>query len=435
MGVNEESSLRRALKFVHFLAASMGTPMASSVFLSIILMALVARDGTDLLLSIVLSTVIVSLVALAYGELVSVHPTAAGNRVFLQPLVGNRLAITLSLVWIAALMGGAGVEAFIFGEVLNFLYPALPVFLYVALGLGLIMLVNIVGVEVSGRFQSVLSFTVASALVALSVYALSLSGVGRLTFGPPNALRIFVSSSISVYFFLGFARVTTLGEEAEDYRRALPLSMPTGVLLLGLVFGLVSLAFLKVEPLNVLSNTYVPQILLGKYLLGERLAVVAALLSLLMSFGAFNAGLLGTSRLIYALGREGVLPKVLGSISPRFLTPVRSIITLYFIVLGVAGYILLTKDFSLTLLLAAAVDSVLYALVALSAFKHLRTYRAEDIPFRPRGGAVLFPLVAALFFLFGGLIFATSSPYLVLATLVLFGLLYFSVMVRLRKPA
>lgn len=399
--------LKRSLRFVHFLAATMGTPLGSSGFLTMILMAQVAGDGTDLLLAMALSTAIVTLAAFAYGELVSIFPTAAGNRAFLRPLIGNRLAITAAMVWVAILFGGAGAEAYIFGNVLNYLFPPIPTFVYVVVGLGLIIVLNAVGVEPTAKVQIVLTTVVAVSLVAVSVYALAFSDVGTISFPSPNPSAILQASATSVYLFLGFGRVTTLGEEAEDYKRSLPRSMPIGVLLLGVIMALVALSFLKVEPLSVLASTSVPQVLLGRYLLGAGLAAAVAVISLGMSFTAFNAGLLGTSRLVYALGRERILPARVGKVSERYLTPVVGLVGMYVIVLGISAYVVASGNYSTPLLLAAAVDSFIYGLVALSAFKHLR--KGGDVPFRPPGGKVYFPIIAIVLFVFGALVFLTSA--------------------------
>lgn len=425
-------SLKRSLRFVHFLAATMGTPLGSSGFLTMILMAQVAGDGTDLLLAMALSTIIVTLAAFAYGELVSIFPTAAGNRAFLRPLIGNRLAITAAMVWVAILFGAAGAEAFIFGNVLNYLEPAVPPFAYVVLGLGLIIVLNAVGVEPTARVQIVLTTVVAVSVTAVSVYALAFSGTGTLSFPAPNPGVILQASAISVYLFLGFGRVTTLGEEAEDYKKSLPSSMPIGVFLLGVIMALVALSFLKVEPLAVLAGTTVPQVLLGKYLLGGGLAVAVALVSLMMSFTAFNAGLLGTSRLVYALGRERILPARLGKVSGRYLTPVTSLIAMYFIVLAISAYVVESGNYSTPLLLAAAVDSFVYCLVVLSAFKQLRRGPRVDIPFRPRGGKFYFPVIAAVLAVFGVLVFLTSSPVVAVVAAVTVVAVYIYVDLRLR---
>jgi len=51
---------------------------------------------------------------------------------------------------------------------------------------------------------------------------------------------------------------------------------------------------------------------------------------------AFNAGMLSTSRLVYALAREGSLPKVFSRLTLRFFTPYVALLFLYALALAVS---------------------------------------------------------------------------------------------------
>ncbi len=92
-------SLKRILKFNRLVAVTMGTPLASSVFPSLILLDLTAYSLIDELIAVLFATILVIMVSLAYSQLVSIYPTAAGNRVFLKKPLGDVLALGLSLMW------------------------------------------------------------------------------------------------------------------------------------------------------------------------------------------------------------------------------------------------------------------------------------------------------------------------------------------------
>lgn len=387
----------------------MGTPLASSVFISIILMEAYASSLTGLLLAVLLSTALTSLAALSYGELVSIYPSAAGNRVFLKKPLGDVPSLTISFMWTVVILGAAGVEAYVLGNVLHYLAPYLPALAWSIISLTAILAVNMVGVEVSGNVQAALTFTIASALIAFSAIALAAPHQPQAASGRVGLGDTLTAAAVGVYFFIGFDRVTTLGEEALDYKRGIPRAMPVGIVLLGAVFALVSSAILVRVPLAAVSSSPTPQIVLGRYMLNQAYAVAIAVVSVLMSFGAFNAGLLGTSRLIYALGREGTLPAFLGRISPRFYTPTPALLLLYGVVLATTAAVYATRSFTLPVVAAALYNSFVYALVAYSALWHHRRLRAEETPYRVKGGLVLFPLTAAVFAALG-LLLAASYP-------------------------
>lgn len=406
-----EVKLKRALKFNRLVAITMGTPLASSVFLSILLMVFTAGDLLNLVLSIIVATVIVVLASLAYGQLVSVYPSAAGNRIFLKKPMGDTAAIVFSLMWIFILLAAAGVESYTLGYVMNFLVPLVSPYIWSILGLAIILGINLIGVEISGNFQTGITYFVALSLVVISLVAIFTTNFSKFGLGSLNIVAVFTSAAIGVYFFLGFARVTTLGEETVDYERGIPKAMPIGVLLLGVLFMLVSISIFEKVPFASLQTTVIPQVLLGKYLLPDRnYAIIVAIISVIMSFTTFNAGLLGTSRLVYALGREGVLPTFLGKIESRHFTPYFSLIFLFFVVWVFVTLVYLTKNFSVPVLVAAGFDSFMYGFTAYSAFWHKRKLKAEEMPFNVKYGQSLFLATAIAFTVIGTLLLLTS-PY------------------------
>ena len=420
-------NLKRSLKFTRLIAVTMGTPLAASVFLSIIIMETYTTNLPSMLLAVVISTVLAATAALSYGELASIYPSAAGNRVFLKKPMGNVISVTLSFMWTIIILGAAGVEAYVLGNVLHFLLPFLPSILWSVISLTVIVIINAVGVEVSGNFQMGVTFFIALSLVAISVVALATPHQAVNTGGSINIVNSFTAAAVGVYFFLGFGRVTTLGEEAIDFKRGIPRAMPIAIVLLGVIFLFVSSAIFTRVPIALVASSPVPQIVLGKYMLNRNFALVVAFVSAVMSFGTFNAGILGTSRLIYALGREGTLPSFLGRINSRFYTPTASLIFLYVIALVISVLVYATRSFQVPVLIAALFDSFMYAFVAYSAFWHHRRLKGSEIPFRIRGGTIIFLLTAMIFVVLAVLLILTSPATVTILTVlgILISGLYF----------
>ena len=404
-------TLNRRLKFTRLVAITMGTPLASSVFLSITIMLLMVGSLINLILSIVISTAVVILVSLAYGELVSIYPSAAGNRIFLKKPMGNTLAVSLSVMWVIIILGAAGIEAYMAGNVLSYVLGVLPPFVWSIIILTVVVLINILGVEISGNFQMLITLFVIVSLIAVSIYSIFfVRGAPSAGLGNLNWLSVFSASAVSIYFFIGFGRVTTLGEEAVDYKKGIPRAMPLGIGFIGFTFILASVAIFERVPISVLRGTVIPQIVLGNYILaGTKLPILIGIISIVMSFSAFNAGILGTSRLVYALGREGVFPSFLGNVHKRFLTPYASLLFLYVVVLSITALVFFTRNYSAIVLIAAAFDSFMYAFVSYSALWHKRKSKGKEIPFDVRGGTVIFIITTVIFSLLGLLLLLTSS--------------------------
>ena len=432
-------SLRRYLKFPHLLATTIGTPLGASTFLNIIfLITILGTNGTDLILALSLSSVIVIIMTFAYGELVSIYPTAAGVRMFLKKPIGDKYAVIASIYWILAILLAAGDEAYIFGAVLNNIFPVVPIPIWVVIGLTIILIINSLGIEISGIWQMVVTFTIVIALILASgVSYFSPAPMGNLYFSSPSIVKILYASSISVYFFIGFGRVSTLGEESKDYKRSLPIAMFIGVTILAIIIGSFCIAIVNSVPYTYLQTTKLPQIELGQFLLGRSFAIILAIVSILMSFSAFNAGVLGTSRLIYALGREGILPKAFSKLN-RFIVPYLSLIFMYGFALIATAIVFLTNSIEIPIIVAVGGDSFVYALVAYSALWHLRKLSREEIPFYVPYSKPFFAIVGITFVVLGVLAFASGSTWLssvmaIIIALSIFIIVYFYISSRLKR--
>jgi|GEM_PF-876770 Gamma-aminobutyrate permease and related permeases len=440
-------SLKRILKFNRLVAVTMGTPLASSVFPSLILLDLTAYSLIDELIAVLFATILVIMVSLAYSQLVSIYPTAAGNRVFLKKPLGDVLALGLSLMWTFIILGAAGVEGYVVGYLINYLIslyyqgPLLQIFSPFILSLivmTIILTINILGVELSGNFQMIITYFIAASLAIVSILSLIFLKNSTLSynngFGNFDIVAALSAAAIGVYFFLGFGRVTTLGEEAIDYKRSLPLAIPTGVSILGTIFILLSTALLLRVPISTLITFLIPQVFLGKYLIGGGGAVFMIIVSILMTFSTFNAGVLGTSRLIYALGREGTLPKLFGRVHSRYFTPYIGILLLYFVAVAMLILVTITQSFSIPLYVAAGFDSFMYAAIGYSALWHARKMKDYEY-FRVKGSKLIFTLVTIIFTLLGILLLLTTpiivSIIIIIGTILL--ILYAWLIIRRLK--
>jgi len=438
-------SLKRALKFSRLVAVTMGTPLASSVFPSLMLLDLAARSLINEVVAVLMATALVIIAALAYGELVSIYPTAAGNRVFLKKPLGDVIALALSLMWIFILLGAAGVEGYVVGYILHYLISlyvggiALTILSPLVLSLivmTLILAINILGVEISGNFQMGITYFIAASLIVISIISIfifrntvpqTITNIGNF-----NLIDALSAAAIGVYFFLGFGRVTTLGEEAVDYKRGLPLSIPIGVSILGIVFIFITTAIFMRVPITSLISMLIPQVLLGKYLLGSEGAIFMIIVSVLMSFSTFNAGVLGTSRLVYALGREGTLPRFLGKIHRRYFTPYTSLLFLYAIAVLMVFIITYTRSFSIPLYVAAGFDSFMYAAIGYSALWHVR-HKLGSTSFHVRGGSIIYLVATIIFTLLGILLLITTPP--VVTIIIVLGVISLIIYAKIRlKP-
>jgi amino acid transporter len=107
------------------------------------------------------------------------------------------------------------------------------------------------------------------------------------------------------FLFVGFEWVTPLALRRDSYDRLIPRSMLLAVAVEGLVNALLVAALARRLAQGEIIDNPIPQVLLGQRLLGSTPGTWLALaVSLLAILSTFKAGLLGGSRLVYALARE-----------------------------------------------------------------------------------------------------------------------------------
>lgn len=220
--------------------------------------------------------------------------------------------------------------------VINAYFPGIPIAASVIFFIIVSSLLNILGIKVANGVNWVLTgFQVLVALlfaVFAFAYVFSARGPAGLVSVSPfvNAssgmVPIAAGAAVAVYAFLGFDAVTTLAEETKDPHHTLPRALLLLVVLAGLIFVVVAYATQLVHPGQVFRNPDSAANEIG-------LAVGGRLLNSLYTGGIIAGGATcgiaaqaSAARLLFAMGRDGVLPsRFFGRLHPRFHTPARNI--------------------------------------------------------------------------------------------------------------
>src|SRR5262249_21975790 len=132
----------------------------------------------------------------------------------------------------------------------------------------------------------------------------------------------------AVYLFIGFEWVTMMGFSAKSYEHRIPLSMPLAILTNIVAYCVFALGLATQVPLGKITATSIPQLPYFIQMFGPRGTLVALALSVLAIISCFNAGVMGGSRLVHALAREGNFPKSWGAISLRTGAPIGGVLVL-----------------------------------------------------------------------------------------------------------
>ncbi|MEQ5819339.1 APC family permease [Halomonas sp. SCS19] len=312
----------------------------------------------------------------SYGRMASAYPVAGSAYAYVRHAINDRLgfmagwAILLDYLFLPMVIWLIG------AAYLHSAFPSVPVPVWLIAFIAVTTFINIIGLKLASLVNSVLMLVqvlVIAAFVALAVhYVLGDPSQPLWSLTPffgsadsPQMPLLMAGAAVACYSFLGFDAVTTLTEETRDAERTLPRAILLITLLGGLIFILVSYFVQLAAPGYQFTNADAAAYEIARNIGGD---VFVSIFLIGLVVGQFASGIAAQasgSRLLYAMGRDGVLStRLLGRLG-RFGTPTGGLI-----LSGVVALLALTMD----VLSAASFINfgafLAFALVNLSVIAH-----------------------------------------------------------------
>lgn len=236
------------------------------------------------------------------------------------------------------------------GYALQDMFPILPYWGWIALFVVSNTLVNLRGIEITARTNTVLLAFELFVLVAFIIAALIavMKGVAGATWNIAPIYKaegfsmgmVMSATSLAVLSFLGFDAISTLAEESKNPRKIVGRATVTALLLVGGLFVLQTyLAGLLWPDHTTFNNPDTAFYAVAEVAGGNWLRFLVAL-GTAVAWGVGD-GLVcqaAISRLLYSMARDKMLPSFLAKIHPKYQTPYAStlVVALIAITLGAA---------------------------------------------------------------------------------------------------
>lgn len=284
--------------------------------------------------TILVAMVAMILTAFSYGRMAALYPSAGSAYTY----VGRGLNPHLGFLagW-AMLLDYLVIPVFcvIFGSLsAQRLVPGVPYPVLVVLFTGMITFLNLLGIRSVARANQILLALMGGVFLLFVVLALRFlflhegwQGIFSLQpmYNPAtfSVRAIAAGTSFAALNYLGFDSVTTLAEDVENPRRNVLLATVLVCLFTGIFSSLIIYVGQRVWPdYQTFSHIETAFMEVAQRVGGAPLFLAMAVVVVVAVFGSALAAQAGASRLLFALGRDNVLPrKLFGHLDPKRSSP------------------------------------------------------------------------------------------------------------------
>lgn len=327
-----QETLARSLGLKEALSIGVGIMVGAGIFVFPGLAG--GRAGPAAMVSFGIGGLVALLVALPTAELATAMPRSGGGYHFVSRGLGSFFGTLAGIgQWLGLIFASAFYLAgfgFYASDLLGRLgwTSGLPAD-WTAFTTGVLLTgVAILGTRKSGRLQDWVVAGLLLVLVGFLSYGLldAFGAVGSPSlpgpFAPEGWRPVFGAAALIFTSYLGFQQIAVVSGEIRDPSRNLPRAIVGSVVIVMTLYVLtmlVAASFAAPEELRQSGETALARV--AETVLGTMGGIIISLAGLLATLSSANASILSSSRAVFALSRDEVVPEGLTAINRRFRTP------------------------------------------------------------------------------------------------------------------
>jgi APA family basic amino acid/polyamine antiporter len=335
-----EEGLKKTIGPFALTALGVGAIIGTGIFVVIGEGAKLA--GPSLFIAFILAAITCGFSALSYAELASAVPVSGSAYTFSYATLGELVAFIIG--WDLILEYGVSVAAVAVGwggNVNEFLTAAFNVELPKAIStspseggvfnIPAVFIVLVIatlltlGTRESTVFNAVMVVIKICILIFFIIVAFTAYNANHFNpFAPEGFGGIASASGVIFFAYIGFDAVSTASEESKNPSRDLPIAIIGSLVISTILYVLVSIAAVGVAPVKTLGGSDAPLAAglregagipwAGGVLAAGALIAITSVVLVIMY---------GQTRIFFAMCRDGLLPRRLAKVHPRFGTPAR----------------------------------------------------------------------------------------------------------------
>ena len=330
--VQREKKLRRRIGLLGVFSFGYAD-VGAGIYMTLGLVA--AHAGPAAPLAYAVASIPYLLTALSYAELSAAYPEAGGGMLFAERAFGRAVAFLAGWSLLLDYIVTGSVFALSTTGYLGHLFPILKSDPYFGVAAALIVLslviLNILGIRESAAVSALLVLTDIAGLSTIMLIGYSTSFkpfFDQISFGSrPTWEGFLYGSTLAMASYLGIEVISQVAGETKKAGSTIPRAVKlvsAVVILFSILFSSLAVGVVGWEVLGASEKD--PAAVVVEHLpYGKLLAIWVSVIGTTVCYVATNTGVVGVSRMAYAMGEMGMLPRWLTALHSRFNTPYRAI--------------------------------------------------------------------------------------------------------------
>ncbi len=300
-------------------------------------------------MGMLIGALLIIVIAVSYGYLIRKFPISGGEFIYAKEAFGKRNAFVCGWAMILAYWSLIPLNATALAMISRYLFPGIVQqgLLYEIAGwevyagevilasaaIILMALLNIRGIKQAAWIQTAIALTLVGCILVITFLVFCISDWSNLAPAFPEGRRwwkgVFSIVAMAPWAFIGFDCIPQSAEEYNFSHKKSTFIMISAVLVAAIMYiAVCAVTAVGVEPWQQLldSRNAWPTGYVVRNTMGLAGIIVLGVAMFCAVVSGMNAFYISTSRLMYAMAKEGSLPKWFEHLSPKYGTPTNAII-------------------------------------------------------------------------------------------------------------
>ena len=315
------SELKRHMGLFHLTMYGVGLTLGAGIY--VLIGEAAGFAGNSMWISFLLGSIVAIFAGLSYSELTALFPKAAAEYTFVKNafknnffafIIGWLTAITSMIVAATVALGFAGY----FTQ-----FVELPIIVIAIILIGILSLVNFIGIKESSWANTVFAIITAGGLMLIIFLGFSTEPIESINYvETPNGITGIILAFVLIFFaFIGFEDMANVAEEVRKPHKTIPRAIILSIIITGVIYILVSMSIVRILNWEELASSSAPLADAAHNILGVNGGLTLSAVALFATASTVLITLVAGARILYGMAKSNSLPQFLGKVHSKTKTP------------------------------------------------------------------------------------------------------------------